>query len=61
MKKAEISCVKDTDLEERSYNVEITDTEASEGLLYEEVLTLVCNTLSINIHFFCCLKKIDNA
>uniref|UniRef100_A0A8R7QUH1 TF-B3 domain-containing protein n=2 Tax=Triticum urartu TaxID=4572 RepID=A0A8R7QUH1_TRIUA len=32
-------CVEDTDLEERGYDVKITDTEASKGLLYEEVLT----------------------
>lgn len=30
-----------TDLEDRGYDVEITDTEASEGLLYEEVATLL--------------------
>ena len=52
MKKAEISCIKDTGLEERGYDVEITDTEASDDLLYEEVLTVVCNSLYTNTHFF---------
>ncbi|XP_037446852.1 uncharacterized protein LOC119316601 isoform X2 [Triticum dicoccoides] len=36
-------CVEDTDLDERGYDVEITDTEASDDLLYEEVLTVVCS------------------
>ena len=45
-------CVEDTDLDERGYDVEITDTEASDDLLYEEVLTVVCNSLYTNTHFF---------
>ncbi|XP_037446849.1 uncharacterized protein LOC119316597 isoform X4 [Triticum dicoccoides] len=36
-------CVEDTDLDERGYDVEITDTEASDDLLYEEVLTVLMN------------------
>lgn len=36
--------MEDTDLEERGYDVDITDTEASEDLLYEEVLMVVCNS-----------------
>ena len=44
--------MEDTDLDERGYDVEITDTEASDDLLYEEVLTVVCNSLYTNTHFF---------
>ena len=44
--------MEDTDLDERGYDVEFTVTEASDDLLYEEVLTVVCNSLYTNMHFF---------
>lgn len=40
----------DTDVGGEGYDVDITDTEASEGLLYEEVAKLVCNIFSIKFH-----------
>ncbi|KAM3353050.1 hypothetical protein ACQJBY_024309 [Aegilops geniculata] len=46
--------VEDTDLEERGHDVEITGTEASEGLLYEEVATLLFLFFSsVGVPFFC--------
>ncbi|KAM3214648.1 hypothetical protein ACQJBY_066900 [Aegilops geniculata] len=43
-------CVEDTDLDERGYDVEITDTEASDDLLYEEVLTVLTKSAQRKEH-----------
>lgn len=54
--------LEDIDFQEKRYEVEITDTEASDGLLFEEVATLVRNAfiflffLTFVQYFFCFMQ-----